>query len=37
MFFATAKQDCVIKTREMFNFLPIINESVTICCDAFYC
>ena len=24
----TLKYDCVIKTREMFNFLPLINKSV---------
>ena len=28
--FGTAKYDCVIKTREMFSFLPLINNSVTI-------
>ena len=27
--FGTFKYDCVIKTREMFNFLPLINKSVT--------
>ena len=27
--FGTLKYDCVIKTREMFNFLPLINNSVT--------
>ena len=26
----TLKYDCVIKTIEMFNFLPLINSSVTI-------
>ena len=26
----TAKEDCVIKTREIFNFLPLINTSVAI-------
>ena len=28
--FGTAKKDCVIKTREIFSFLPLINNSVTI-------
>ena len=28
--FGTLKYDCVIKTREMFNFLPLINNPVTI-------
>ena len=28
--FGTLKYDCVIKTREMFNFLPLINNSDTI-------
>ena len=28
--FGTLKYDCVIKTREMFSFLPLINNSVTI-------
>ena len=28
--FGTLKYDSVIKTREMFNFLPQINESVTV-------
>ena len=28
--FGTLKYDCVIETREMFNFLPLINNSVTI-------
>ena len=27
--FQTLKYDCVIKTRKMFNFLPLINSSVT--------
>ena len=27
--FGTLKYDYVIKTREMFNFLPLINKSVT--------
>ena len=27
---ATAKYNCVIKTREMFSFLHLINNSVTI-------
>ena len=27
--FGTLKYDCVIKRREMFNFLPLINKSVT--------
>ena len=27
--FGTLKYDCVIKTTEMFNFLPLINSSVT--------
>ena len=29
IFFGTEKQDCVIKTREMFSFLPLMNNSVT--------
>ena len=28
-YFGTLKFDCVIKTREMFRFLPLINTSVT--------
>ena len=28
--FGTLKYDCVIKTNEMFNFLSLINNSVTI-------
>ena len=28
--FGTLKYDYVIKTREIFNFLPLINSSVTI-------
>ena len=28
--FGTLKYDCVIKTRERFNFLPLKNNSVTI-------
>ena len=28
--FDILKYDCVIKTREMFSFLPLINNSVTI-------
>ena len=28
-FDTTSKYDCVIKTREMFNFQPLINSSVT--------
>ena len=28
--FGTLKYGCVIKTGEMFNFLPLINNSVTI-------
>ena len=27
--FGTLKYDCVIKTTEMFHFLPLINSSVT--------
>ena len=27
--FGTLKYDCVIKTIEMFNFVPLINNSVT--------
>ena len=27
--FGTLKYDCVIKTSEMFTFLPLINSSVT--------
>ena len=30
IFLGTANQVCVIKTREIFNFLPLINNSVTI-------
>ena len=30
IFFGTAKLDCVIKTREIFRFVPLINNSVTI-------
>ena len=30
IFFGTAKQDCAIKTREIFSFLPLINNSPTI-------
>ena len=26
IFFGTAKKDCVIKTRGMFSFLPMINN-----------
>ena len=26
MFFGTAKEDCVIKTREILNFLPVVNN-----------
>ena len=28
--FGTLKYDCVIKTIEMFNFVPLINNSVII-------
>ena len=28
--FGILKYDCVIKTREIFNFLPLINNSVTM-------
>ena len=28
--FGTLKFDCVIKTKEIFSFLPLINNSVTI-------
>ena len=28
-YFSSLKYDCVIKTIEMFNFLPLINNSVT--------
>ena len=28
--FGNLKYDCVIKTRKMFNFLSLINSSVTI-------
>ena len=28
--FGTLKYDCVTKIREMFSFLPLINNSVTI-------
>ena len=28
--FGTLKCHCVIKTREIFNFLPLMNKSVTI-------
>ena len=27
--FGTLKYDCLIKKREMFNFLPLINNSIT--------
>ena len=27
--FGTLKHDCVIKTREIFNFLPLTNSSIT--------
>ena len=27
--FGTLKSDCAMKTIEMFNFLPLINNSVT--------
>ena len=30
IFFGTAKQDYIIKTTEMFGFLLLINNSVTI-------
>ena len=30
IFFGTAKKNCVIKTREIFSFLSLINNSVTI-------
>ena len=29
IFISTAKQGCVIKTREMLNFFPLINNLVT--------
>ena len=29
IFFGTAKEDCVIKAREMFSFSPLIKNSVT--------
>ena len=28
-FFGTAKKSCVIKKREIFSFLPLIDNSVT--------
>ena len=28
--FGTLEYDCVMKTREIFNFLPLINNSVTV-------
>ena len=34
--FCTVKQDWLIKTREMFSFLPLINNSVIIRLS-FYC
>ena len=27
MFFGTAKEDCVVKAREILNFLPVVNNS----------
>ena len=30
IFFVTAKSDYVIRTRVMFSFLPLMNNSVTI-------
>ena len=30
MSFGTEKQDCVIKTREMFSFLPLIDNALAI-------
>ena len=30
-FFGTAKYDCIIKTREMLSFLPLVNNYVTFC------
>ena len=36
IFFGTEKQDCMIKTREMFSFLFLINNSVTIGLDRFF-
>ena len=32
----TLKHDCVIKTIEIFNFLPLINNSVTIGFSFYY-
>ena len=30
LFYLALKYDCVIKTRDIFIFLPLINNSVTI-------
>ena len=30
IFFQTERWDCVIKTRDVFSFLPLINNSVTV-------
>ena len=30
MIIYTAKSECIAKTREMFSFLPLVNNSVTI-------
>ena len=29
MIFGLAKQDCIIEAREMFSFLPLVNNSIT--------
>ena len=35
-FFGTAKQDCLKRAREIFNFPSLINNSVTIGLSFFY-
>ena len=36
IFFGTAEQDCAIKAREIFSFLPVINNSGTVGLSFFY-
>ena len=31
--FSTLRYDCVIKTKEILDFLPLVNSSVTILCS----
>ena len=31
--FSTLRYDCVIKTKEVLDFLPLVNSSVTILCS----